>query len=82
MNLIHDYKFRQWIYGVAAAVLALLAGYGFFSVEEQQNILDVVAAVLNLAGSGAFVLAGTNARPSEQDEISARGKHGDYTNME
>lgn len=82
MNLIHDHKFRQWIYGIAAAVLVLLAGYGFVTAEEQQNILNVIMAVLNLAGSGAFVLAGANARPSERDEETYRGKYGDYNDTE
>lgn len=82
MNLIHDHKFRQWIYGIAAAVLVLLAGYGFITAEEQDNILNVVTAVLNLAGSSAFVLAGANARPSERDEESARDEYGDYSDTE
>ena len=82
MNFIHDPKIRQWIYGVAAAVLVLLAGYGFFTAEEQENILNVIVAVLNLGGSAGFVLAGANARPSERDDVAQRGKYGDYSDTE
>lgn len=77
MNILKDYKFRQWLYGIAAALLVLLGGYGFFTAEEQQNILSLVTAVLNLGGVVALSLVGVNVRPAE---VSAqRGKYGDYS---
>ena len=80
MSIFQDYKFRQWLYGIAAAVLVLLGGYGFFTAEEQQNILTLITAILNLGGAAALSLAGANARPSAQDGVvEHRGKYGDYT---
>ena len=68
MSILRDYKFRQWLYGIVAAVLVLLGGYGIFSAEEQQNILALVTSILNLGGAAALSLAGANARPSSQDD--------------
>lgn len=84
MNFLTDFKFRQWLYGVLAAVLVVLAGYGFLTAEEQENILNLVMAILNLGGSAGFVLASVNARPSKHDDEANeyRGKYGDYSNIE
>lgn len=70
MHILHDYKFRQWLYGIAAAVLVLLGGYGIFSAEEQQNILSLITSILNLGGAAALSLAGANARPSAHDTVA------------
>ena len=68
MNKLRDFKFRQWLYGVFAAVLVLLAGYGLITAEEQINILAVLEALLHLAPAAGFGLAASNARPSATDE--------------
>lgn len=77
MSVIKDQKTRQWIYGIAAAVLVLLGGYGIFTAEEQQNILALVTAVLNLGGAAALGLARANTHTSPG--VEHRGEHGDYT---
>lgn len=79
MSFIKDYKARQWLYGVAAAVMVLLGGYGIFSAEEQQNILSLITAVLNLGGAAAFGLAANKSQPANTDTTEHRGKYGDYS---
>lgn len=74
MNKLRDFKFRQWLYGVLAAVLVLLGGYGLFSSEEQVNILAVLEALLHLAPAAGFGIAASNARPSATDEV-LQGTH-------
>lgn len=67
INFFKEYKHRQWLYKVLAAVLALCAMQGFISAEQSGALLEVIVAVLNLGGAGAFTLASANARPSDKD---------------
>lgn len=75
MKLIENYKFRQWLYGVLAALFVVLGGYGFLSAEEQDNYLQLAVAVLNIGGSAGFGLAASRTNPPE--EPPTRGKHVD-----
>lgn len=52
---------RRWLYGIAAAALAVAAGYGLMT--ETETVLW-----LNLAGSVLFTMAvgNTPTRPAEQ----------------
>lgn len=60
-------RVRRWAYGVAAAGLAVAAGYGL--------VTDTEAALwLNLAGSVLFIVAAGNtpARPRERSDDGTR----------
>lgn len=79
MQFLHDYKVRQWLYGIATAVLVVLGGYGIFPAQEQENLTQLIVAILNLGGAGATILAGSNSRPSARDDEATKGKYGDYS---
>lgn len=51
---------RRWAYGVAAAGLAVAAGYGLVTETE-------AALWLNLAGSVLFIMAAGNTPPRERE---------------
>lgn len=53
---------RRWLYGIAAAVAPIAAGYGLVTETE-------AALWLNLAGAVLFVVAAGNtpSRPAEDD---------------
>lgn len=68
VGFLGDFHKRQWLYGVLAAILALLAVYGLVTIEQQEMILAIIMAVLNLGGSAGFILANRNSRPSKLDE--------------
>lgn len=76
IETITNPHFRKWLYGVFAAIMVLLGGYGIFTAEEQQNILALITAVLNIGGAAAFGLAANKTKP---DTVERRGKYGDYS---
>ena len=58
-NWVSSVRVRQWLYGIAAAVVPLLVLLGLVADEVGQAILTVVAAVLAV---GSSALAGVNVR--------------------
>ena len=48
---------RRWLYGVAAAVLVVVAAYLGISAADQESWLNLVSAVLNVGGAGALTYA-------------------------
>lgn len=74
MRLIRDYRFRQWLYGVLSALLVVFVGYGLISPEQQENISEVIIAVLNLSGAAGLALASVKAETVSSDKRK-KGKH-------
>lgn len=74
MRLIRDYRFRQWLYAVLSALLTMLAGYGLLSPESQENITEVISAVLNIGGAAGLALASAKAETASSD-TREKGKH-------
>mgnify|MGYP003407920832 CR=1 FL=1 len=75
IDKLQDVHFRRWLYGVATAVLVLLGGYGIISSSEQENILGIITAILNIGAAGATTLAYRKTKPgpvvltvTEEDE--------------
>lgn len=67
-KIILDHKFRQWLYGVLIAILAVLAGFNLFDAATHENLQALVGAIVNIGGASGFALAARNARPSAQDD--------------
>lgn len=67
MKIFQDYRFRQWIYGIIAAALAIMVGYGFITSEQTELWMKLAEAVLELVPSAALTLAATKAEPANSD---------------
>ena len=67
MKILQDYHLRRWIYGVIAAGLALLVGYGFVSSDQTELWLRLAEAALNLVPAAALSLAAAKAKPAVSD---------------
>ena len=67
MNVLKDYNFRKWLYGIIAAALAIMVGYGFITSEQTELWIKLVEAVLELVPSAALTLAATKAKPAASD---------------
>lgn len=82
MKFLKDPAVRQWIYGVAAALLVLLGGYGIIDEAQSANILGVVSSVLIVGAAPVFGLAARKAEVVSSD-IPEPGEEGepDLTNL-
>jgi hypothetical protein len=49
--MILNASVRRYIYGISVALVPLLIGYGLFTTDEGNLILNVVAAVLAVGNS-------------------------------
>lgn len=67
MEIIKDYKVRQWIYGIIAAGFAVLAGYGIITSDQSDSWLKLAEAALNLVPAAALTLAAAKAKPAVSD---------------
>lgn len=67
MEIIKDYKVRQWIYGIIAAGFAVLAGYGIITSDQSDSWLKLAEAALNLVPAAALTLAAAKAKPAVTD---------------
>lgn len=62
---------RKWLYNIAIAVLAILAGYGFIGMAETENYTRLIEAFLNVGGLVAVTVARANVTPDKsQEEIT------------
>lgn len=70
MNWFNRAKNRKWLYGVTAAVLAVLTVYGVVSEEQVPLWLSLAGAVLGIA-SPAVALGHVTPDPgAEPDDLS------------
>ena len=69
MKILQDYNLRRWIYGVIAAGLALLVGYGFVSSDQTELWLRLAEAALNLVPTAALTLAAVKSKPASTDPV-------------
>ena len=67
MSILKDYNVRKWIYGILAASLVVLGGYGFVTAEQSDNWLKLAEAALNLVPAAALSLAAAKAKPAVSD---------------
>ena len=67
MSILKDYNVRKWIYGIIAAGLVVLGGYGFVTAEQSDNWLKLAEAALNLVPAAALSLAAAKAKPAVSD---------------
>lgn len=65
MNWFNRARNRKWLYGVTAAVLAVLAIYGVVSEEQVPLWLALAGAVLGIASPAAAL---THMSPDPGDE--------------
>lgn len=58
---LHNYpETRAWIYRILAAVLVIVAGWQGWAAIDNESILNLVAAVLNLSGAVGFGVSKSN----------------------
>ena len=69
---------RKWLYNIAAAVLVILAGYGFVTAAESDNYLRLAEALLNTGGVVAVAVARNNLTPDKAEDTTEQRtpKHG------
>lgn len=72
-KFIKSVRGRQWLYGVAIAVIALSAFYGLITEESTVLWIAVVAALLGLPVAAGNVTNGGIEPPSDEDRPAIPG---------
>lgn len=65
MNKIFTPAVRKWIYGIAIAAMPIIGGYLGIQAAEQEQYLNLIAAILLMAGGPMAGLARSNVNSDD-----------------
>lgn len=67
MNALTNPKVRSWLYRIFAALATIFVGFTTWQAITLEQWLELIQAVLGVAGTGAFLLADANTPPVERN---------------
>lgn len=71
IQTVQNLTFRKWLYGVLMALLVFFASQGTITAVQQENLGNLINAILLAAPAAGFALAIRKVEPAASDDTLA-----------